>query len=76
MLKTSQFEQVHQHDVYDMGVAQHVRINPLFDENDVIDALQAMCLRFPNDSVVSNALVDALRCIEADIDNQMKAAQQ
>lgn len=62
--------------IHSMPVAQQIRVNPAIDVNDVLDILQATALHFPCDSAISNALVDALRQIEADIDTQMKVAQQ
>lgn len=42
------------------------------DTTFVLDTLTTLIPRFPAESVVSNALTDALLSIEADIDNSMK----
>lgn len=45
---------------------------PKIDTTYVVDQLGSMSLFFPAGSVVSNALLDAMRVIEADIVNAMK----
>jgi len=51
--------------------ALHAARNPV-DTTAVIDTLTYLIPRFPAESVVSNALTDALLSIEADITNSMK----